>query len=364
MKKIFSFIIIILISFNISGCNKLKDKFTMSQPNAKVISIRESNLEDINMITQTMGWGLSHEGILKTMDGGKSWSNITPVKTFVFKNKGDFNKSIVNIENKFFNEKEATSVYLKGNNMFLYTTLNSGESWSETKFNLGKQFISDCNVKVDIVNKDKVFLLLTDNNNRQYVYKNNGVNKEMELINKELDSNVYIKYIKFIDDYHGICIGKNKTTGHEDLYFTDDGGVRWEKKRFNLDNKQIYKPKVYKDTIYVPIKYTEDKKNIVAVYKSENKGHDWILTMPIEMKTPVKFIYDIDKNGVFWITDSYGNKIYKLRNKGEYIQEIYSEKNLLDKKLDFIDANTGFLLDNNKLYITRDRGITWALLNI
>src|SRR3712207_4650998 len=104
MKKIFSFIIIIiLISFNISGCNKLKDKFTMSQPNAKVISIRESNLEDINMITQTMGWGLSCEGILKTMDGGKSWSNITPVKTFVFKNKGDFNKSIVNIENKFFN---------------------------------------------------------------------------------------------------------------------------------------------------------------------------------------------------------------------------------------------------------------------
>lgn len=391
MKKYLSILLIIsLISFG-AACGMVQENKIQS----KEKETNEYNILDFYMVEKGNGWAIAKKGILTTVNKGKVWSN-TNLKDEYLKsmlastNNGEDNKDKAY---KFFDKNIAFIAYRKENNINIYKTIDGGKSWNKSTLVL-KNFEKekDYRVYTKVIDKDNVFVMVANAKGKGSIenslYKtidggkswsniyNDSIPREMEssfLLSSEKKT---VTGVEFKDKSLGWYTMKT-SNAYPVIYKTKDGGISW-----NLEKLQIPKeyekikgalwntyPPVFTKSgkkMYLPVELNNGKSSIIIFYKSTNEGESWIPTIPIEMKPFIEIDYGIDYgidgDGILWLKDSSENKIYRLQNDDKDLQEIKSDIELKNKKIQFVNKNNGFMLIDNKIYTTKDKGITWKIL--
>lgn len=145
LKHIIFLIIIVLIltaynSLRQSAPKIANEKQDISQASQSVDEDTTVNFNELYMIDENYGFGISDKNVFKTTDGGEYWTNITPDLSEL-----DISKNLKEHLHFFSLDKEKLWVYIKediGNNMKLYKTTNGGKQWEESTIILPVSFQS------------------------------------------------------------------------------------------------------------------------------------------------------------------------------------------------------------------------------
>ncbi|KGK83848.1 hypothetical protein [Clostridium sp. HMP27] len=396
MKRVFYIFIGLAFITSTIACTQILKKNDSRNVEVKSASkVQRSdkyNFIDFNMIDSTHGWAVSKEGILKTGDGGFTWENITPKginvsdKQYIASNsKGVNNNSL------FYTvlDKEIGFIaYKEKNKINIFKTFNGGQKWEQTILNLERNWNDETiEVNIDVVNSKETFVMVTSpkisNNLRMEIYKTDDsgshwskVTKNVidSLNNKDSSYNIEgITGIKFISNNMGWYTIKGEKTKYPFIYNTKDGGVTWEVQKLNVPKEYLknneysintFPPKFSKDNKqgYLPVEIKSKEKSSMIFYKTIDGGATWNPSIPVEAQGGIEIIYGVDKDGILWIVDGGGNKIYRIFYNDSNVNEITTEINLRGRKVQFIDKDTGLLILEGILYKTKDKGITWEVV--
>lgn len=396
MKRVFYIFIGLAFITSTIACTQILKKNDSRNVEVKSASkVQRSdkyNFIDFNMIDSTHGWAVSKEGILKTGDGGFTWENITPKginvsdKQYIASNsKGVNNNSL------FYTvlDKEIGFIaYKEKNKINIFKTFNGGQKWEQTILNLERNWNDETiEVNIDVVNSKETFVMVTSpkisNNLRMEIYKTDDsgshwskVTKNVidSLNNKDGSYNIEgITGIKFISNNMGWYTIKGEKTKYPFIYNTKDGGVTWEVQKLNVPKEYLknneysintFPPKFSKDNKqgYLPVEIKSKEKSSMIFYKTIDGGATWNPSIPVEAQGGIEIIYGVDKDGILWIVDGGGNKIYRIFYNDSNVNEITTEINLRGRKVQFIDKDTGLLILEGILYKTKDKGITWEVV--
>lgn len=394
MKRlIYIFISLIFITSTIACTQILKKNDSRNleiKPAVKVQRSDKYNFMDFNMIDNKYGWAISREGILKTGDGGLTWENITPKgidlsdKEYVT-SKSFNNKSLFHT---FLDKKTGFIAYKEKSKIKIFKTLDGGQKWEETTLNIDNNWENETlEINIDVINDKEAFVMITSpktsNQLDMEVYKTDDSGNHWTKITKNViaslnnKSDYYniegITGIKFINNAMGWYTVKGEKTKYPFIYNTKDGGVTWEIENLNVPREYLnskeynintFPPKFSKDNKqgYLPVEFMSKDKSSMIFYKTIDGGLTWNPSIPIETQGGIEIIYGVDKDGILWIVDGGGNKIYRIFYNDNNVNEITTEINLKGRKVQFIDKNTGLLVLEGILYKTKDKGITWEVV--
>ncbi|MBM7870977.1 photosystem II stability/assembly factor-like uncharacterized protein [Clostridium pascui] len=396
MKRVFYIFIGLAFITSTIACTQILKKNDSRNVEVKSASkVQRSdkyNFIDFNMIDSTYGWAVSKEGILKTGDGGFTWENITPKginlsdRQYIASNSKSVNNN--SLFHTFLDKEIGFIAYKDKNKISIFKTFNGGQKWEQTILNLERSWNNETiEVNIDVVNSKETFVMVTSskisNNLRMEIYKTDDsgnhwskVTKNVidSLNNKDSSYNIEgITGIKFISSNMGWYTMKGEKTKYPFIYNTKDGGVTWEVQKLNVPKEYLknneygintFPPKFSKDNKqgYLPVEFKSKDKSSMIFYKTIDGGATWNPSIPVEAQGGIEIIYGVDKDGILWIVDGGGNKIYRIFYNDSNVNEITTEINLRGRKVQFIDKNTGLLILEGILYKTQDKGITWEVV--
>lgn len=388
MKKYLLIALIISLMCFGTACKMVKENKIQSKEKIEQKEAKEYNILDFYMIDKNNGWAIAKEGVLTTENGGKLWRTVTPKDNYLIQNLSYFKNNEDSIY-KFLDKNTAFIAYRQNNNINIYRTTDRGKSWENSTLAL-KEFSVKKNYRIHakVLDKDNGFVMITAMEGKDYseyyLYKTidgakswtkvfrNSIPMDMESSSVGKDRIKDITGIEFKDKALGWYTVKSNLA-YPILFETEDGGGSWNEQKLNIPKEyennigyscSTYPPIFTRDgkRAYLPVEFNNGKNSIIIFYKSIDKGTNWIPTVPIEMKQSIEIVYGIDDNGILWMKDSSENKIYRLENDDKDLLEIKSDMELKSKKIQFLNSTNGFMLIDNKLYTTKDKGISWKAL--
>ncbi|WP_097026321.1 WD40/YVTN/BNR-like repeat-containing protein [Clostridium peptidivorans] len=394
MKRLFYIFISLIFITSTTACTQTLKKNDNSKVEVKsAFKVQKSdkyNFIDFNMIDNTYGWAIAKEGILKSKDGGVTWQNITPKGVNLIDSENISNKSFEekSLFHAFVDKEIAFVGYREKNKIKIFKTLNGGEKWQETSLALENNWEKDTpKVNIDVINSKEAFIMITSSkisdNSDVELYKTEDLGSHWTRITKNVIASLNTKGdfcdiesitgIEFINRNMGWYTVKGEKIKYPFIYNTRDGGVTWEIQNLNVPKEYLnskeygintFPPKFSKDNKqgYLPVEFNSKDKSSMIFYKTIDGGLTWNPSMPIETQGGIEIIYGVDKDGILWIVDGEGNKIYRIFYNDNNVNEITTEINLKGRKVQFLDKNTGLLVLDGILYKTKDKGITWEVV--
>jgi len=182
-----------------------------------IVYITENCLNAITFSDDMNGWVVGHETILKTVDGGESWTEIW---------EGEHSlKDVFFIDNSH-GWVIGDSIFEYGTpDVVMYTT-DGGDTWGKEflDYELNKIYFTDVNTGYITVGNG-ILLYTIDG----------GISWQEEFINTEGS----LHGIYFLDDQNGWVVGENASI----LHTTSGGLVGWNENEKN--DKEFYKVKAY-----------------------------------------------------------------------------------------------------------------------
>lgn len=324
------------------------------------------SISSIFFTTADTGYASCDAGrIIKTTNGGINWelqfsigdiSNYFHKITFISKNTGFVTGNfgtILKTTNQGVNwvmKNQPSGLKILDiffvNNIFgvascsegkLLKTNNGGENWSfMNSSELGYVNLNS----VKFLNSDTGYLV--SNNNGQsdgLVYKTTNAGNNWTLL---FNFGYFISEIIFnnFNDVYLSCDGGN-------ILKSTDSGIIWENKIKNVGISQLQSINFLNDKIG----YIAGSKN--TILKTTNGGTEWELQLsPAYQNYKYIKFYD-NENGYLA-----GLNLYKTSNGGFNWDSIAKLDSLV--KIDFLNLDTGYYLNNNTMYKTFNRGDNWT----
>ncbi|MBK8946647.1 MAG: T9SS type A sorting domain-containing protein [Ignavibacteriae bacterium] len=305
----------------------------------------------------------SNEGrIYKTIDGGESWKLQDSVV-------GQKYKDLVVIDS-------LNAIALGSNNLFRYTN-DGGKIW------FGENITCEAFNGISIC-AEKFWIVGEENHHGKIFY---GTINHWKEISKSF-TNSTITDIDFCDENNGLIVGSNGL-----ILMTSDNGINWNKlDLFSFDISSVSYPN--EKNVYLTGINGEFVRSIDA-------GNSWQITYPFQkysnkelkfVSSQIGFAFEDYSNllkttdgGLNWetITELYtydseildSMNLWLLDNPLETDITIVHhssdggktwESNELEfyvKDIQFINANIGWIVNENDLYKTNNSGLTWEIVN-
>ncbi len=257
-----------------------------------------NNLMDIQHINDINGFACGENGtFIKTMNGGAVWLVLPFPETFNLVGMNFLTSTIGWVRGK------------KGNNVKLYKTTDSGDSWTE-QFSSQAQYISSffINESLGWLSSDGNLFQSTDGGT-SWIQKHT------------LDP---ITDITFIDSMNGWA-----ATNNYKIYYTSDGGVTWQFS--SVSSPLIWKLKFFNNSIGWLVNNNNNGPNIssASIWKTTDCGLTWQQQFEYSGWGYQYFFTDLD-----FINESIGlvvsppGKIFKTSNGGSNWDEVSNAENL------------------------------------
>lgn len=350
-----------------------------SASGSNALSGTEAKIEQLHIMDDGHGWafasaknGKSGERVLKTGNGGKTWSDVTPKSTASGKKvfHGGF----------FYGSQNAWFVESSGNKTTVFHTNDGGQTWSQSAIPTratGSSF--------SFINPKSGWMYLVTGAGMSHEYinlyqTNDGGAHWSPLLKADKDQGQKVLSsgdktgMAFLNPDKGWITGVvYPAFGDVELYVTENGGKAWQKQQLSIpqaDQNKIVKtlpPEFFTHTVGIlPVMFIDPNNNEteVMLYRSTDKGVSWkpVLTTP-GMKNGKVFKLSIIDGSHAVASD--GNRLYTTDNAGQSWQSVSPGADLKGlQQLDFISPNEGWavLEKDNGAYVvlrTKDGGHTW-----
>jgi photosystem II stability/assembly factor-like uncharacterized protein len=333
--------------------------------------VTSPNLVRIEMLDEFTGWGVSDRAVLRTQDGGVSWTDVTPpgVDEMGYSSASYFLDAAVG-----WLLLPDQQDYRRG---VLYSTSDSGSTWQTSIVPFGR---SELNFVNDIAGWALFISGAGAGSSLAEIYQTTDGGQSWSLVFQNNpdrpDAPGSIPFsgskngISFRDESHGWVTGDLPAEGFVYLYFSQDGGVTWNQQPLELPAgfEQAFigllPPKFFSSDHGKLIMRFFRQESYTLVYTTNNGGKTWIPTTPIELIGQTEF--SNMQSGIMW---DGGEKLYGTMDGGMTWLTIHPNINIKDNlvQLDFVNSVWGWALamnpdGSNTLYTTNDAGITWQPL--
>ncbi len=330
-------------------------------------------IDKLVMIDASNGWAIGNSYVLRTMDGGATWYNVTPPG------------AAGSIRSNFFPNINTGWVLISVSPPgppgpgSLYRTTDGGLNWVhyDVPFNSGYlQFLDNTHGFVMTIlgaamNKQAVALYQTSDGGATWVRKYIN-DPTVSGYGNSLPLGGHKNGMTFRDITTGWVGGDTPADGFVYLYKTTNSGVTWSQQPLALPagyesaETTTTAPTFFglNDAI-LPVRMITSTGTVLFIYISHNGGTTWTRSSDsLHQGSHLDFIsanngFAWDPTGLFHFTSNAGGSWSNITpnvNFGDSIRD-----------MDFVSTTTGWVLDtdtngNSALYRTTDGGATWTLL--
>ena len=324
----------------------------------------------LDMITTTTGWALTTTTVVRTMDGGATWTDVAPV---------DWNDAMLPTSAFFQNEDHAWLAqtdpvdFERG---VFYHTSDGGTSWKryDVPFGAGTMsFVDNVNGWIMVglgagAGSQAIAIFATHNGGATWTETYRRDTGEPEPAG-EIPLGGSKQGVTFRDLQHGWVAGSVPADNVVYLYATKNGGVNFQQQDIPMPDGistamlSLEAPIFYTnmDGLLPVLLFTPDA-SATVFYTTADGGLSWTPTSPV----PVLGSYSAPSPDNFIVWD--GNTLYHSNDQGQSWDAVTPDINLegMIAALDFVDEQNGWVTwmdgdGNAGLYRTTDGGQTWTV---
>ncbi len=324
----------------------------------------------LDMITTTTGWALTTTTMVRTTDGGATWTDVAPA---------DWNDAMLPTSAVFQNEDHAWLAqtdpvdFERG---VFYHTSDGGATWEryDVPFGAGTMsFVDNVNGWIMVglgagAGSQAIAIFVTHNGGATWTETYRRDTGEPEPAG-EIPLGGSKQGITFRDLQHGWVAGSVPADNIVYLYATENGGVNFQQQDIPLPDGistamlSLEAPIFYTNTdgVLPALLFTPDA-SATVFYATDDGGLSWTPTSPV----PVLGSYSAPSLDNFIVWD--GNTLYHSSDQGQSWDAVTPDINLegMIAALDFVDEQNGWVTwmdgdGNAGLYRTSDGGRTWTV---
>lgn len=336
-------------------------------------TVAAPNLVTIHMLDEKNGWGINDTSVLRTVDGGTTWYNVSP---------GTENSMGYAVDAEFLDVDHAWVLVPDPNNMLagsLYRTADGGATWAKSAVPFGGgdlRFIDStrgwmmASLGAGAGSMGVGIFQTTDSGATWTQTYTNDPNQQGAGNSLPLGGlKDGLTPTNMQDAWVG---GITYATGVIYLYATHDGGRTWTQSSVQIPDGysqaqfETTGPVFASSTVgYLPVHVSSQNGVMLAVYLSRDGGASWLLTpslIPMGASTSVIS----EKSVVAWN----GTNFYLTTDAAQTWSTIAPDIKFSDNfaGMDFVSGSTGYVLTNDGsgnfgLYLTTNGGVNWDLLS-
>jgi len=333
-------------------------------PSTSTTTQSAAPFSQIRMVNTVVGWALTKNAIVRTMDGGQTWTNVTPVSTPLHTaSRGDF-----------IDEQNAWVVTTQGDStgtVYVLHTTDGGQSWTTSTFSDPDALVGD---PPHFLNAQDGFVALVNQNTV-------GMGHSMDDI--FATTNGGQTWTKVLDSMNSAAVGVNEqgmetgisftnpgvgylTAGTYAakiyLYRTTDSGESWTAENLAVPagspstQYQTTPPILSGNDGVLPVLGDQT----IDLYHTTDNGLTWTSTDELHFAASQVNAADMQH---FWASNSNG-VIYATSNGGTSWDEVAQTGQNIGG-MSFINVSDGWLISPTSplLMHTTDGGHTWQTIN-
>jgi photosystem II stability/assembly factor-like uncharacterized protein len=331
--------------------------------------VTEPDLVEFFMNDTMIGWGLTGEDVLRTMDGGRTWMAVTP----------DENFSYALDQQAYFLDFTTAWILVSGGSQtnagHLYHTRDGGLTWQvfEPPFSTAQ---------LDFVDGRHGWALTITGaaagSSGAEIYNTTDGGAQWNLVHRtdgqSLDRGGQLPFsgtkngLAFRNESHGFLGGSVPAEGAIYLYETNDAGISWQQSTLPLpeylqrsflsfEAPEFFSPEQGKLVVH----FQGPDGAGVTVFTTNNGGQRWLATNPVPMAGQVDFANM--QAGRVWD----GELLYATNDGGQIWVRLAPDLTLQEGSFQyqFINVDVGFTLvldQTHRLYRSGDGGADWTRL--
>lgn len=330
----------------------------------------QSSYSSLSMMNETTGWIVKDNKLLRTVDGGNSWRDISP-----------YNDGSAMAGKCFYDGN--TAWVSRGTE--IYHTIDGGSHWGKTILNIKEKW-ELCIYQIDFLNQmDGYALVVSDaamGKMSKSIYKTNDGGENWQRIG-DITNKIYSYPLsmKFKNANEGLITSTSR--GENDIFTfkTTDGGTTWSKENMEmLDayragyyNIEVYKAGYYTNS-YQPAFFTNSQDGVVPVeyvalgqwkrfvipYITNDDGSTWSHMYDLNTNNTFE-CYDFYNKNQWWAINRTDNILYKTNDSGEYWNKVSESSYFKDiESINFVSEKVGWAMGSNIFIKTIDAGKTWS----
>jgi photosystem II stability/assembly factor-like uncharacterized protein len=357
-------------AFTIKGVEAAATKANSANLTTENVSSRalKVSLTSIHMVDRNRGWALTANMVVKTVDGGKHWVNVSPARSLLSNmSRGFFQDAL----HAWIVTPSLNSSRVARGTMYVLRTMDGGIHWLTSTI-LDAQavgivgspnFVNARQGWIEVgtgagAGQEGVDIFSTSDGGQRW----SKVSSTTPFAsNTRLPLEGIKTGISFKDVWTGWATSTTNAPDHPWLYVTYDGGRTWHYQRLSLVpglRNAFYVPSVpvfVGNNGLLPVTVS----NIgIAIYGTNDGGRTWHLSTFTRFSEQV--VYTLDLQNI-WATD--GNVIHATMNGGRNWGVFSLLSNV--SAFSFVDAMHGWALSQNGAYLSRttNGGRTWSLIN-
>ncbi len=345
---------------------------TSTVPAPSAATVTPPNLVTIHMLDENNGWGINDSAVMRTVDGGKTWYNVSP--------SGE-NSLGYAVDSDFMDAVHAWILVPDPKNMLagsLYRTADGGATWNKFAVPFGGGDLHFLDLKQGWMMASlgagagsmgvAVFQTTDGGESWSQTYTNDpnqpGAGSSLPLGGLK-------DGIAATDMSHAWIGGVTYAPGIIYLYGTQDGGHTWTQNSIKVPDG--YEQAEFETTgpvfasssmAYLPVHVSSQNGVMLAIYVSRDGGSSWLLTPTL---IPMGRAFDVisEKAGVAWN----GTNFYLTTDGAQTWSIVSPDVTFSDNfsGMDFVSPQIGYVLTSDVsgaygLYMTTDGASTWNSL--
>lgn len=368
------FIFIILISFlRLVGCGQSQQTMAGSSPDSPVpLNKEESFLTFVRMVDAKIGWACTKESILKTVDGGENWTDVTPQGQAGLLISSPFCLDGQNAVLAFTQESSSQIIVCR--------TTDGGQHWEKAEIDTGPNLSSAA--KLFFADAEHGWLLagygaamgsefdeLFQTTDGSTTWKSIALSSPTPKSAKDLPLEGIKTSLVFADRNMGWLTGFSHGNGIW-LYTTADGGVGWTPQNLAVPSgyqaeggsANSNSPCFFQvQTGLLPVELRGQTPPALVFYLTQDGGKSWQATTPVRSsQEPFRgFQTSIVDAGHAFVSDG-----YRLFYSADGMRSFTSVNPNIDltnlSQLDFVSNQLGWGIIDGCLWKTTDGGHVWT----